>query len=73
MFTISDLVEDPERFRYRPDFIPSPNSCQACGEEKRSHGLSHSSERGYHSWVEPTNELRLKRMQARRERRAMTR
>lgn len=65
---IEDLVEETRFFVYKADnVIPEPNSCAVCGQEQRTHGLSYSKRLGYHQWVEPSNEVRLRRMKARRQ------
>jgi len=63
---IDSLVEESRFFRYKDDtVIPDPNACAVCGQEKRTHGMTYSKRLGYHQWVEPSNEVRLKRMKAR--------
>lgn len=67
-FAMLTLVRDPRFFERLPDdVIPEPNSCAVCGKPKGS-GMWYSSYlRGYHDWIEPSDELRLARMKARRD------
>lgn len=62
------LLKDPRYFeRSADDVIPEPNSCAVCGYHYAKTGMYYSESIGYHVWIEPTNELRLRRMKARRE------
>ena len=45
---------------------PAPNGCIHCGEDKRTHPLSWSAEVGLHLWTQPTDQVRMERMKARR-------
>ena len=69
MFDISMLVEDSRYFRsYRRNgAILEPNSCAVCGVHGPKEGMYYAGSAGWHTWVEPSNTLRLLRMKARRE------
>jgi hypothetical protein len=63
---IATLVEDTRYFAYRNDnVIPAVNSCAACGAHGPRGGMHITRNAGVHTWIEPSNELRLRRMKAR--------
>lgn len=63
---IANLVEDTRFFAYKSDnVIPAANSCAVCGAHGEGGGMHYVDSVGFHSWVEPSDELRLKRMKAR--------
>lgn len=68
MFDISMLVEDSRYFRNsrRTGTIPEPNSCALCGAHGPNEGMYIAGSVGLHTWVEPSDKLRLLRMKARR-------
>lgn len=43
-----------------------PNGCRWCGYGRRGHYGFWRAPAGWHTWVEPTDEQRLRRMRARR-------
>lgn len=64
---IASLVEDTRYFAYKNDnVIPAVNSCAVCGAHGPKGGMYIARPVGVHTWVEPSNELRLKRMKARK-------
>lgn len=64
MFDISMLVEDPRYFKYSQE-LPEPNSCAVCGAHGPKGGMHIAGSVGIHTWIEPSDELRLLRMKAR--------
>jgi len=64
---ILNLLEDASLFKYSTDDqIPEPNSCANCGKHAKKEGMYYTSSIGLHRWIEPSDEMRLKRMIARR-------
>jgi hypothetical protein len=67
-YAMQDLVIDTRKFIYKEDtVIPEPNACAHCGENKKFHGMTSSVPIGIHTWIQPTQDIILKRMKARRE------
>lgn len=65
---IANLVEDTRYFAYKKDnVIPAVNSCAVCGSHGPGGGMHIAGAVGVHTWVAPSNELRLKRIKVRRE------
>lgn len=65
-FDMVNLVEDTRYFAYKADnIIPAPNSCAVCGAHGPGGGMHIAGQVGLHTWVEPTDKLRLKRIKAR--------
>ncbi|MGW8431634.1 hypothetical protein ACWGJ9_11125 [Curtobacterium citreum] len=50
-----------------PADAPTPDGCAYCGEEQRTHAMSHVTGYGAHRYVAPTSQVRLRRMRARRQ------
>lgn len=71
MYSIEELVDDTHYFnfaRYKNN-IPEPMACAACGIHNKNEGWYFIATHGFHLWIQPSNEMILKRMKARRERR----
>jgi hypothetical protein len=70
MYSIEEVVEDTHYFtlaKYK-DKIPDPMDCAACGKHKKGEGLHYIAAYGYHHWIQPNDEMILKRMKERRAR-----
>ncbi|MCX4792549.1 hypothetical protein OG369_43010 [Streptomyces sp. NBC_01221] len=46
--------------------IPSPNACRHCGLDRRGHAQQWTTDAGWHTWTQPTQDQILARMRARR-------
>ncbi|QYN17511.1 hypothetical protein [Amycolatopsis sp. DSM 110486] len=51
--------------------LDPPNSCADCGIEQQSH-FTRVTRTGLHTWIEPSNEQRKRRMLARRAARSVS-
>jgi hypothetical protein len=70
---IHTLLTDDMYFKYAADdVIPAPSACAVCGvsdgqDVMNGHVTRYSPSVGAHRRIEPSDELRLRRMKARRE------